>query len=469
LGELDSLAASVLTDAIHRKRFEGKSDATLPVFGTTQFKACGDFLSVGLGKKSEFTAEKLRRIAGRILGQAKAQKTKSIQVLLESFVGGGVRVACASQAIPEALCLADYKFDRYLSKPKHDKPVSCKAYLVLSKADQKRLSDQALDRVAIISRAVTFARDLANEPANVMFPATFAERTRKMASRQKLKITILKQADLKREKMVGILAVCQGSVREPHMVVLEYGTSYKSKGTLCLVGKGVCFDTGGISIKPSKAMEEMKYDMCGAAAVVGAMHAIAELKPKQHIVAVAPLVENMPGANAQRPGDIITYRNGKSAEVINTDAEGRLILADALLYACEKYKPKVLIDFATLTGAVLVALADKATGLMGNNAALLSRLKQAGEISGERLWELPMWEDFDSMIKGHHSDILNVGSGGAGTITAAKFLEPFVTCKSWAHLDIAGTAWVTSNKPYYNRGATGVGVRLICEFLRNSK
>ncbi|PIQ87009.1 MAG: leucyl aminopeptidase, partial [Candidatus Omnitrophica bacterium CG11_big_fil_rev_8_21_14_0_20_45_26] len=420
LSMLDSAAHHVLQESLQKKRFTGKPGAKLPIYGTSQFKSTDDLLVVGLGKREQFSTEKLRRTAGGFLSQAKCQRAGQVAVLMDSFVGGSVRWQDAFEAVSDALGLADYVFDRYKSKPKDEPKKEIQTVeLIYGKKDQRKTAELALERTEIISRAVTFTRNLANEPANVMTPRAFAEEARKMASKQKLKITVFKEPDLKRMKMVGILAVCQGSVERPHMVVLEYGTPYKSKGTLALVGKGVCFDTGGISIKPSKAMEEMKYDMCGAAAVTGIMHAIAELKPKRHIVAVAPLVENMPSGSAQRPGDIITYRNGKSAEVINTDAEGRLILADALLYACETYKPQALVDFATLTGACLVALADKASGLLGNDPVLINRIRKAGEQTGERCWELPMWEDFDDMIKGHHSDILNVGSGGGGTITAA--------------------------------------------------
>jgi leucyl aminopeptidase len=267
--------------------------------------------------------------------------------------------------------------------------------------------------------------------------------------------------------MGGILGVNQGSKTPPALILLEYGNRFKSKGTVCLVGKGVTFDTGGISIKPAKDMEKMKYDMAGAAAVIAAMGVIADLKLAVHAVGITPAVENMVAENPQRPGDIIHMYNGKSVEVLNTDAEGRLILGDALAYA-EKYKPKVIIDLATLTGMCAYTFGDKAIGLMGTDEKLLSRVKKAGEATGERCWELPLWDDYREQIKGHHSDLYNIGGPYAGTITAAMFLKEFVPAKTpWAHLDIAGTAWCDNSRYDCTKGATGVGVRLLANLLSN--
>ena len=340
--------------------------------------------------------------------------------------------------------------------------------LLYSKKSQKNSLEKALRCARIVADAVNFTRHLINEPANVMPPRQLAAQAREIARQGKFRCQILGPAEIKKHKMGGIIAVSQGSHEPPQLIILEYGTAHKKAGTICLVGKGVTFDTGGISIKPSRDMEKMKYDMSGAAAVIGILKAASRLKLPLHIIGIAPCVENMPGGGAQRPGDIIKMYNGKSVEVINTDAEGRLILADALAYA-ERFKPKALIDMATLTGACAVTFADKAIGLMGNDHALIERIRKAGETTGERCWELPLWDEYFEIIKGHHSDIMNAGSGYGGTITAAMFLKEFVTSKSWAHLDIAGTAWVDSNKPYNTRGATGVGVRIILEFLRHWK
>lgn len=468
LQALDRSAYDILNQAILKKRFQGKCSESLPVFGTSSFSEAKDVLFIGLGKKDKFYAECLRKTVGGILCRAKAAKAKSVKILIDSFVSAKVKFAEAARIIPEILPIADYKFDKYLQKDK-DKPASKVEEVVLIYADKKeaKSAEVGLKRSEIVSKSVNFTRDLINEPANVMTPSVFASKASEAAKKAKLSVKVLGLDEIKRAKMAGVIAVNQGSATPPRFVILEYGSAHKSKGTVCLVGKGVCFDSGGISIKPSKDMEKMKYDMSGAATVVGTMLAISELKPKVHVVGLTPLVENMPSGTASRPGDIITYSNGKSVEIINTDAEGRLILADALIYASEHYKPKAMVDLATLTGACVVALGDKCAGIMSNNQKFTDRLIKVGEEAGERLWQLPMWPEYLEIIKGHHSDILNAGSGYGGAITAAKFLEEFVTCNAWAHLDIAGTAWADSVKPYYSKGGTGFGVRLLCDLLEN--
>ncbi|MBI3999505.1 MAG: leucyl aminopeptidase, partial [Candidatus Omnitrophica bacterium] len=373
-----------------------------------------------------------------------------------------------AELIPETLDRANYRFDKYLTKKNNSKREVQSIELLYSKKAQKAALEKSLKRARVIADAVNFTRNLINEPANVMPPRELARHAREVARQGKIRCQILGPAEIKKLKMGGIGAVSQGSHEPAQLIVLEYGQAYKKRGTVCLVGKGVTFDTGGISIKPSRDMEKMKYDMSGAAAVIGILKALSRLKLPVHVVGLAPCVENMPGGGAQRPGDIIKFYNGKSAEIINTDAEGRLILADALAYS-EKFKPKALIDMATLTGACSVTFADKAIGVMGTDPVLVQKIRKAGEVTGERCWELPLWEEYFEIIKGHHSDLMNAGSGYGGTITAAMFLKEFVPIKSWAHLDIAGTAWVDSDKPYNARGATGVGVRLILELLRNWK
>lgn len=469
LQKLDASAAQLIEKAILNKRFEGKEGETLPVFGTNAFHAAGDLLVVGLGKKDAFESEKLRKLVGNLYARAKSQKSKTVGLILESFVSSKLKLDQIATLVPETLRLAEYRFDRYKEKKK-DVPEGKVEESCLFYSDKKdaKIIEQKLKHSEIVSSAVNYTRDLINEPANVMNPRVFAGRAKEIAEKGKLKIKVLELDEIKRLGMSGVIAVSKGSEEPPRFVVIEYGVSHKNQGTICLVGKGVCFDSGGISIKPSKDMEKMKYDMAGAAAVLGTMKALAELKPSVHVVGITPLVENMPSGTASRPGDIITYTNGKSVEIINTDAEGRLILADALIYA-SKLKPKAIVDLATLTGACAVALADRCAGVMTNNSNLTKKLISAGEEVGERLWELPMWADYLDIIKGHHSDLLNAGSGYGGTITAAKFLEQFVDCKSWAHLDIAGVAWCDSPKSYNVKGATGFGVRLLCQLISNWK
>ncbi len=468
LQAIDAGAFKVAQNAILKKRFSGKEGERFTSYDSALGKA-DELLLVGLGKKDKWSHEKFRKRVAGILAYGKSQNTKSIRVLAETFVNGPVKLDETAELIPETLDRADYRFDKYLSKkkdePKHEVQF---VELLYSKKAQKVSLQKSLDRARVVADAVNFTRNLVNEPANVMPPREIARYAREVARQGKFRCTVLGPAEIKKLKMGGVIAVSQGSHEPPQFIVMEYGQAYKKRGTVCLVGKGVTFDTGGISIKPSRDMEKMKYDMSGAATVIGILKAASRLKLPIHLVAVAPCVENMPGGAAQRPGDIIKHYNGKSVEVINTDAEGRLILADALAY-CEKFKPKAIIDLATLTGACAVTFADKAIGLLGTDPALLEKIRKAGEVTNERCWELPLWDEYFEIIKGHHSDIMNAGSGYGGTITAAMFLKEFVPIKSWAHLDIAGTAWVDSDKSYNVRGATGVGVRLLLELFRNWK
>ena len=463
----DPAAYQLARQAIQKKRFGGKPCEQLAAYDSA-LRRSDEFVLIGLGKKEAWSYAKFRKEIAGVLHLARSRRVKSVSVLAETFLGGPVRLDRAAEVLPETLELADYRFDKYKTKDQQDRPESPSVHLLFSKAGQKNLLTRALERAQVVAEAVNFTRNLINEPANVMPPREIASQARSVARSGGLRCQVLGPAEIKKLKMGGIIAVSQGSSEPAQLIVLEYGARHKKRGTLCLVGKGVTFDTGGISIKPSKDMEKMKYDMSGAATVIGTLKAVSRLKPALHIVGIAPCVENMPSGTAQRPGDIIKMMNGKSVEVINTDAEGRLILGDALSYA-GRFKPKAIIDLATLTGACAVALADKAIGLMGTDPGLVEKIRRAGETSGERCWELPLWDDYFELIKGHHSDVLNAGTGYGGTITAAMFLKEFVPVKNWAHLDIAGTAWVDSSKPANARGATGIGVRLLLELIRNWK
>jgi len=464
--KIDSEMAEQAKGAVSKKRFSGNTDDRFSTYNQN-FKVANELNLLGLGKRSAWTAQKLRNCIASIYHVAKSSHAKSVRVLAETFVGGSVTMADVFNSIPEIMDLADYQFNRHKFKVKKKGHVGVQSIeILISRTSLKRDATNRIKRARVIAESVNLARTLINEPANIMSPRQMAQEARKVAKEGKLKCQVLGLNELKRLKMGGIIGVAQGSYEPPQLIILEYGVSHKNRGTICLVGKGVCFDTGGISIKPSANMEKMKYDMSGAAAVIGTMHAISRLKLKVHVVGITPCVENMPGGGAQRPGDIVKMFNGKSVEVLNTDAEGRLILADALAYT-KRFEPDAIIDLATLTGAVAVALGDKAIGVLGTDSALMSRVKKSGEKTGERCWELPLWDEYFHSIKGHHSDILNIGSGGAGTITAAMFLKQFVPIKSWVHMDIASTAWADRNKPYNVRGATGVGVRLLVDFIQN--
>lgn len=451
-------------------RFQGKFGQVFSSYETS-FREAPEAVLLGLGQAKNYKPACFRKTVGRIIGLARERKARRVRVLLDSFAGGSVKLAEAAHIAAEISQLASYEFDRYKSK----KNENGKAYqlevleLLLAKKGQEELLEKRIERARAVAEGTLLARDLINEPANIMNARRLAQAARELARKKNLTCRILEEEELKRLKMGGILAVNQGSETPPALIVLEHGSRFKNKGTVCLVGKGVTFDTGGISIKPAKDMEKMKYDMSGAAAVIATMGVAADLKLPLHVVGLAPCVENMVAANPQRPGDIIRMYNGKTVEVLNTDAEGRLILADALAY-CAKYKPKAILDTATLTGMCAYTFGDKAIGLMGNNQKLLDRVKRAGEETGERCWELPLWDDYRDQIKGHHSDLYNIGGPYGGTITAAMFLKEFVPEKTpWAHLDIAGTAWTDSARYDGPKGATGVGVRLFTQLLSEWK
>ena len=373
-------------------------------------------------------------------------------------------------SLAEAAYLADYRFDKYKSRQKEESvpPDLTIEVLIQKESDVEKLTPQ-IRRHRAIAEGVLLARNLINEPGNVLNPPKLAAEAQAMAKKKKLTCKVLGKADLQKLKIGGILAVNRGSTHPPALIILEHGAKYKNKGTICLVGKGVTFDTGGISLKPPKDMDKMKYDMSGAAAVIGTMGILADLNIPRHVVGLAPAVENIIAVDPQRPGDIIRMFNGKTVEVLNTDAEGRLILADALAY-CEKYHPKAILDAATLTGMALHTFGEHAIALMGNDQKLIDRVQKAGEETGERCWQLPLWEDYRSQIVGHHSDLCNIGGPYGGTITAGMFLKEFIPEKtSWAHLDIAGVAWASQSRSDCVRGATGAGVRLFTYLIENWK
>jgi len=321
----------------------------------------------------------------------------------------------------------------------------------------------------IIGENVNLVRRVVNTPSNSLVPESIAEEARNICKDvSTLTCTVFDEKELEKRGMNGILSVGKASIHPPRFVIMDYSPEgKKDEKPIVVVGKGVTFDSGGISLKPPGGMEKMKYDMGGAGAVLGIMKSVAELNLPSRVVGLIPTAENMPGGNAFKPGDVITMASKTTVEVISTDAEGRMLLADALHYGSTELKPKAIIDMATLTGACIVALGNKAIAVMGNNSGLLRRIKKYSESSGERVWELPMWDDYDDMIKSETADIKNCGGPGAGTIVGGVFLRKFVKNAPWAHLDIASTAWVDSNeKGYLCKGATGAGVRLLCEVIR---
>ena len=421
---------------------------------------------LGLGKKEKYTLEKLRRAVAKALSQARSVGAASLAIEMQTLLGT-FSEADGTRAAVEGARLSSYRFEKYKSKPS-PKSTFTSLTLAFRKGATTGSVRKAWREAEITCDAVVFTRDLANEPANVMTPPALAAAAKAMAKKNNLICRVLGKDQMKKLGMGGILAVSQGSSFPPQFIILENKVSAKGKKPIVLVGKGITFDTGGISIKPSGDMDKMKFDMCGAAGVIGAMKAVANLKLPVKVIGLTPVCENMPGSKAQRPGDIIRCLNGKTVEVLNTDAEGRLILADALSYA-KQFSPRALIDIATLTGACAATFSDLASAVMGTDPELVAKIREAGERTGERCWELPLWDEYGELIRASYADIQNISKKNAGTITAGMFLKEFAEhTSSWAHLDVAGTAWNNgSPKPLSPIGATGVGVRLFVELIKN--
>jgi leucyl aminopeptidase len=470
-------AGQVAADALIVPVFQGRKDAR---FGAADLFDSGEIagkpleltlihhapgvlatrvLLVGAGKPEKFDAAEMRRLSGAAIRFLKAKSVKTVAFALDSEFAGD---DFASAAVEGAI-LGDFEPDRY-KKPDDKKTVD--AFVMAG--DTKGL-DAAVDRGRVLAEAQNSARDLVNEPANLLTPLAMAAAAQKMAAEFGLACEVLDRDAMEKLGMGSLLGVAIGSAEPPVLIVLRYRPAdAQGKAHLGLVGKGVTFDTGGISIKPADGMEKMKYDMAGGAAMIGAMRAIAQLKPTIPVSAFVPCVENMPGSRAQRPGDIVTAMNGKTIEVINTDAEGRLILADALTYA-RREGCTHLVDAATLTGAVAVALGHLNVGLFASEDGMRDRVLAACRAEGERMWPLPLEEDYKEYLKSAFADIANVGGRWGGAVTAALFLKEFAEDTPWVHLDIAGTAWLDEPKPYMAKGPTGLPVRTMVRLAMDWK
>ncbi|GJQ49883.1 MAG: leucyl aminopeptidase [Candidatus Kuenenia stuttgartiensis] len=456
-----------ISELLKNKEFTAKLNnlRALPTYGKFPSQY---ILLVGLGKKEDITFDKIRQASGTSVKTARDMGIKKVTSVMDSLEILAERLEEWCQSFTEGAVLGLYQFKKYKqTKPEEEKEVRALTLLV---SDKKILTPvkEGIKRGQVIANAVSFARDLVNTPSQDKNPTILSNIAKNIAKEQGVSCKILSTPDLKKLRMGGILGVAQGSTQPPKFIILEYNPQSKNQDTIVIVGKGITFDSGGICLKPAKNMDQMKSDMSGGAAVLGVFSALAKLKVTQRIVGLIPCTENMPGGSAIKPGDIVTFHSGKTAEVANTDAEGRLILADALAYA-EKFHPGAVVDFATLTGACVVALGGIATGMLGNNEELKNRIKTAGEKSWERVWELPLWEEYQEFIKSDIADIKNTGGSGAGTITAACFLSKFTEKYPWVHLDIAGTSWAEKNNAYMQKGATGVGVMLMLELLKDWK
>jgi len=427
---------------------------------------------VGLGKRQDFTLDRVRQVSACAATKARDMGLRTFSTIVHGAGVGDLDLGDAAEAVVEGALLGLYRYTEHKTDA-DKKKIEAMTIVTLEKARADAIRD-VVHRASVVSTMTNFARDLVNAPSNMKTPRQFAERIQQASKEAGAKLTIYDEKQLDKMGFGALLGVAKGSVEPPRLVTLEYSGGGKEKPVV-FVGKGITFDSGGIALKPLEAlgtdpMWVMRYDMAGAAVALSAVLAAARLKLPVNVVGIAPLSENMPSGSAQKPGDIVRAYGGKTIEVLNPDAEGRLVLADALGYA-KTLKPKAVIDIATLTGAVKVALGTHAAGMFVNDADLRSRLERAAEATAERVWALPLWDEYDEQIKSDFADIKNTGGRSAGAITAAKFLEKFASGLRWAHLDIAGTSWVEAapdspKKEYLPRGASGFGVRLLVRLLR---
>lgn len=445
-------------------------------FRNAQVAGFENVLVVGLGKKGDVKEECLRTVTAVAVKNLNKEKITCATFAVETFRKHLPSAVSAGKAFAEGALLGAYKYDELKSKKKDDKAEDKKGLsnVCVALSDKVALK-KFMDGVKtgeVTATATNFVRDIANAPGNYITPTTLAERAQEEAKGTKIKFKALGKKEIAALKMGSFLGVNQGSHEEPRFIIMEYFGGKKSQKPVVLVGKGLTFDTGGISIKPSAQMEEMKFDMCGGAAVIGAIIALARLKAKVNVVTLVPSTDNMPGGNAIKPGDVVTAMNGKTIEVNNTDAEGRLILCDALAYACEKYKPAAIIDAATLTGACVIALGNVFAGFFCEDKNLLKKIEAASASSGERIWRLPLVDEFVDDVKGTYADLSNIATGGkgAGSSIGAAFLSQFVDADiPWAHFDIAGSAYHTGGRYAYNpdKGASGSAVRLFVDLVQS--
>ncbi len=457
--ELDAALEGRLTALLKSGDMDGKEGTHLLLPDPDPIPA-RRILLVGCGKEKDFDARRYRKaLTTAIKALQKRHVRDAVNYLPDLPVrdrGLPWRIRLAAETLQQA----DYRFDAL--KSEKDTPPSLRR-MTLNVIDKTHLpkAKRALAIGNAIAGGANFARELGNLPGNVCTPGYLASTAQKtLKAFPNMKVRVLKQKDIEALKMGAFLSVAKGSEQPPRLIVVEYRGADADERPVALVGKGITFDSGGISIKPSASMDEMKFDMCGAAGVLGTMHMLGELQPPINVVAVVPSCENMPDGGANKPGDIVTSMSGQTIEVLNTDAEGRLILCDALTYA-ERFKPRAVVDVATLTGACVIALGKHPAGLLGNDEALIRRLLDAGEKAGDRAWQLPLWEEYQDQLKSNFADMANIGGREAGAITAACFLARFTKKLKWAHLDIAGVAWESGNR----KGATGRPVPLLSQYL----
>ncbi|HSG84220.1 MAG: leucyl aminopeptidase [Nitrosopumilus sp.] len=459
LPKFDTKTTSAINQSL--KDMEGKLGklSVIPIPGK---KPVQRILLAGLGKKENITKDTIRFVSGKMALKARELKLSEFSIISPpSFVTESI--SAVSQII-EGTKMALYKFEKFKTEKVETSP---NLTIIVSKSNK---ISKAVKNAEIIADGAIFTKSIANLPPNECTPTTLANFAKTISKKNKMKCIVISKSELKKRGFGGITAVGQGSKNEPKLMILEHNGGSRKEKPIVLVGKAVTFDTGGISLKPGANMDEMKFDKCGGCTVLGIMKSVSELKLPINVVGIVPSVENMPGGESYRPGDIIKLYSGKTAEILNTDAEGRLILADALSYGEKHYSPKAIIDFATLTGACIIALGTNVAGMVANNEKLAGKISDSSKRTTEEVWELPLNQDYMDMIKSDVADMKNIGIGrAAGTITAAAFLRNAIENTPWAHIDIAGVAWTqtaTKEKSYNPKGATGFGVRLILDYLQ---
>ncbi len=460
---IDAASRQFLTGVLRNGDLEGRPGSTLLLLGVPHVPA-ERVLLVGLGRERDFHESAYRSALAAAVKALRSTGAAEAMLCLTDIAlkrrGVDWKVEQAVLAVTEGT----YRFDRLKSKPPEDKVALRKVALHVGRRNEIAEGEAAIAQAMAIAEGVAFAKDLGNLPANICTPTYLAQQAVDMGKRDGVRVEVLGPKEIEKLGMGAFLAVARGSREPPRFIVMEYRGGKRGDPPVALVGKGVTFDTGGISIKPAPEMDEMKFDMCGAASVLGTMKSVALMKLPLNVVGIVPATENMPGGNAIKPGDVVTTMSGQTVEILNTDAEGRLILCDALTYA-EKFKPAAVVDVATLTGAMVIALGHVATGLFANNDPLARELLHAGDAGWDRAWHMPLWDDYQDQLKSNFADFPNIGSRAGGSITAACFLSRFAKAYPWAHLDIAGTAW----KSGAEKGATGRPVPLLVAFPRAAR
>jgi leucyl aminopeptidase len=459
--QIDEVSGGAIGAILRRGDLEGKAGQTLLLHNIPNLPS-ERVLLVGCGKEKEFNESRYRDATAKAVACLKDTGTTEITSYLTEIDVKGRDIAWKVRQAVEVTEAALYRFDRLKSKPNNQRRALRRVVLAVPKRSDLGPGEQAIREGQAIAEGVRLARDLGNLPGNICTPSYLAEQAVEIGKQYNLKTTVLEKDDMQKLGMGALLSVSRGSRQPPKLIVLEYQGGKEGEPPVALVGKGLTFDAGGISIKPAANMDEMKYDMCGGASVLGAMKAAAELKLPLNIVGIVPSSENLPDGDANKPGDIVTSMSGQTVEVLNTDAEGRLILSDALTYA-ERYNPAAVIDIATLTGACVIALGAHASGLLANNDQLAREILNAGKYTQDRAWQLPLWDEYQKQLDSNFADMANIGGREAGTITGACFLSRYAKNFKWAHLDIAGTAWKTGKE----KGATGRPVPLLVQFLLN--